>query len=161
MFTVACTRFNNATLLENQTYRQITNCVGCIYGTPRKIRDTIPTSCNIFVLDMNNDTNTIEGIGLIINDPILDKYYRVYNERDYNRYIYKGKYHVPRNIITDNIDNHLIQSLEKLLFKGARHSKRGQGITQLPNWILHGENVIDYVKELKEIVKKYAPQKTT
>ena len=56
---------------------------------------------------------------------------------------------------------HLIQSLEKLLFKGARHSKRGQGITQLPNWILHGENAIDYVKELKEIVKKYAPQKTT
>jgi len=160
MFTVACTRFNKVTLLENQLYRQITNCEGCIYGTPRKIRDTIPTSCNIFVLEMNNDTNSIEGIGLIINESIVDKYYRIYNERDYNRNIYKGKYYVSKNTIVDANEIRLIESLEKQLFKGARHSKRGQGITQLPNWILHGETAIDYVKELKAIVKKYTIQQT-
>jgi len=91
---------------------------------------------SFYVIEMNNSQNKIQGIGLIINKHHPDKYYRIYNDQDYNRYIYKGKKRLDVSIITDPYYKKVIEVLEQLLFKGERHCKRAQGITELPHWIL-------------------------
>ena len=37
---------------------------------------------------MNNERNRIEGIGLIKNLLVVDKRHKIYENNDYNRYIY-------------------------------------------------------------------------
>ena len=74
---------------------------------------------------------------------------------DYNRYIYKGSKHLIIDKITDDYDKRVIFVLEQLLFKGARHCKRAQGITSLPDWISHNKYEFDFVSCINEIFKKY------
>ena len=78
---------------------------------------------------MNNDTNTIEGIGIISNK----KYPRqnIYSTNAYNRMIYKGTQRIDRTQYSKEALN-FIYSLEDLVFKGASHMKRGSGINILP-----------------------------
>ena len=100
--TITTTRFNNETFQENSYYRDlIKNSNGCLYGSPMKIKKTIPQDAYIYVIEMNNSKNKIEGIGFIQNKIYIDKIYRIYNERDYNRYIYKGKIRLDVNDIKD------------------------------------------------------------
>ena len=53
---------------------------GALYGSPVKIKDNIPLHTAIYVIEMNNSTNVIEGIGMIKNENVLDKHYRIYND---------------------------------------------------------------------------------
>ena len=131
MFTIACTRFNNATLLENQTYRQITKCEGCIYGTPNPITDSIPLNTNVVICEMNNSCDKIMGFGLIKNYLYVNEYYKIYKKGNYNRYTYKSKYRIDRNDLIQEEEKILIE-LEKIVFKGKGHLKRGFGITKIP-----------------------------
>ena len=135
---IAVTRFNNQTYHNNIKYKEQNNFTGCIYGVPVKIKDDIPLNSAVFVIEMNNDLNKIEGIGLIRNMCHFDKYHRIYKNEfdlDYNRYIYKGKTHIHVSKITNDYDKKVINTLEQLLFTTSRHSKRGQGITEMPLWI--------------------------
>ena len=66
MFHLACTRFNNSTYSENMSYREKNNEV-VIYGATLQIRKIYSAGALIFVAEMNNDTNKIEGIGFIKN----------------------------------------------------------------------------------------------
>ena len=154
--TITTTRFNNDTFQQNKNYIKKTNVTGCIYGTPMKIKPNVPLESNIYVIEMNNEKNKIEGIGLINNRLVLDKNYRIYNDMDYNRYIYKGSKHLNTGKITDEYSKRVISVLEQLLFKGARHCKRAQGITALPDWITHNKFGFNFVPCLNEIFKKYA-----
>ena len=95
---------------------------------------------------MNNDKNKIEGIGLIKNERKLDKNYRIYKNMDYNRYVYTGDKYLPITKVTDEYHQQVILVMEQLIFKGDRHCKRGQGITQLPQWILQNKTGFDFVK---------------
>jgi hypothetical protein len=104
---------------------------------------------------MNNTTNKIEGIGLITNKNILDKPYRIYDDMDYNRYIYKGNKRIKVESISDEYNKRVISVLEQLLFKGERHCKRAQGITELPDWILHNKFEFDFVQVFTQIFNKY------
>lgn len=140
MFTIATTRFNNETYNQNKRWRENNNYKGCIYGTPLMIRNNIPQDRNIFILEMNNDKNEIKAIGFIKNRLIFDKKYKIYNWGNYNRYIYKGKYRIKKKEL-NNDDLFTLKILEKLVFKGSRHLKRGQGITQLPDWIVKNKNI--------------------
>ena len=81
MFYIACTRFTNATYKENIEYRETHN-EQVIYGSAFKIRDIYPIGCLIFVAEMNNETNKIEGIGLIKNSLVSDKRYKIYENSD-------------------------------------------------------------------------------
>ena len=137
MYKITTTRFNNNTYEENQRYKT-NNDLPCIYGTSLKIKDSIPYKNNIFVIEMNNQENKIMGIGFIKNQLIDDKNYKIYTDKVYNRHIYKGIYHIPINLL-NNEEKEVIEKLELLLFKGARHSKRAQGITALPEWIEKNE----------------------
>jgi hypothetical protein len=146
--TIATTRFNNETHCQNTNYKQKSKTWedGCIYGTPMKIKEKIPLHSYVYVIEMNNDKNKIEGIGLIKNERKLDKNYRIYKNMDYNRYVYTGEKYLQMAQITDEYHQKVVTVMERLLFKGDRHCKRGQGITQLPQWILQNKSGFDFVK---------------
>ena len=127
--TIAVTRFNQTTWNENCRWREKHNIKGCIYGTLQPICEKIHDNYKIYVLEMNNDTNTIEGIGIISNK----KYPRqkIYSTNAYNRMIYKGTQRIDKSEYNKKAFS-LINSLEYLVFKGATHMKRGSGINILP-----------------------------
>lgn len=131
MFHLACTRFNCKTYKENTDYR-IKNGESVIYGSAFKIRNTYSIGALIFVAEMNNETNKIEGIGLIKNLLVCDKYYDIYSNSDssYNRYIYRGNYWLSREQL-DKLDMQITEIFDNILFKGKSHLKRMSGITVL------------------------------
>lgn len=152
MFTVCCTRFNDFTLNENISWRRTNNFEGCIYNTPKKIKDNITPEVLLFVLEMNNDKNIITGIGFIKNYIYTDKYYNIYSEKNYNRYTYKSSYRIDRENLTKK-EIRYIEILDKLLFKGSSHVKRGQGIQELPDWILKNK-AFDFCLFIRKMFKK-------
>ena len=74
MFTVVTGRFNSETLISNYEYRRRRE-FNCIYCCPSKLSPKVPNNTLVFVIEMNNSTNMIEGIGLIKNKPETEKYY--------------------------------------------------------------------------------------
>jgi len=134
MFTVVTGRFNSETIIPNYEYRKRHN-LKCIYCCPSRLSPKIPHESLVFVIEMNNTTNMIEGIGLIKNKFDLTKYYKVHSDPNSNRYIYIGNYFMDRKIIYD-INSQLVDILEQILFKGKTHSKRGSGLTTIPEKVL-------------------------
>lgn len=127
-------RFNNKTWQENQIFRKGHPKLGCIYCAPDPIAHTIPIEAVLFILEMNNDTNQIMGIGMVRNRPIFNKYY-VYENDNYNRYVYAGKTRIDREEMTEEEDR-IMQVFDILCFNGNRHMKRGQGIKSFPTDML-------------------------
>jgi len=151
MFTVVTGRFNSVTLISNYEYRTRHN-LKCIYCCPSKLSPKIPHSSIVFVIEMNNDTNMIEGIGLIKNTFDLTKYYKVHTDVNTNRYIYIGNYFMDRKTI-EEYNHQLVNILELILFKGKTHSKRGSGLTTIPEKVLKMDicKDINVKKEIKDI----------
>jgi len=127
MFHIACTRFNNSTYKENIEYRE-KNKEAVIYGSAFKIRELYSPDCLIFVAEMNNEINKIEGIGLIRNTLVSEKRHKIYENSDYNRFIYRGKHWINRNQL-DNSDIEIGKILDNILFKGKSNLKFRTGIT--------------------------------
>jgi hypothetical protein len=151
MCSVVTGRFNNNTLVTNYSYRE-KNGIKCIYCVPTKLSPKILYDSQVFVIEMNNSTNKIEGIGLIKNRIETQKYYKVHSDTNTNRYTYVGKHFIDRNTI--GIYNpELINILDQILFKGKTHSKRGSGLTTIPEKVLKFDicKDIDVKKELKNI----------
>ena len=67
MIYVATTRFTNKTWNERSNWIRKRKQSGCIYNSPNRISDTVPTRAQMFVVEMNNDLNKVMGIGLIRN----------------------------------------------------------------------------------------------
>jgi hypothetical protein len=167
------TRFNNQTWKENYDYKKRNNIKGCIYGSATKIKESIPLNNLVFIIEMNNSTNKIEGIGLVFNITHFDKYYKIYDSGTYNRYIYKSNYIIDNN----SLPVELLELLEKICFKGKTHLKRGIGFTSIPeklkrmlNCDIHsmiknefikkfGKNVIETYKEEEKIEKPKKEEK--
>ena len=86
---ICVTRFDNKTFKENLYFRNYNN-IKCIYGSPVKITDLIFPNSDIIVLEMNNTTNRLEGIGIIKNKLFIQekKRYKIYSDNNYNRFIY-------------------------------------------------------------------------
>jgi hypothetical protein len=152
---ITTTRFNNETFQQNKNYIKKSNINGCIYGTPIKIKSNVPLETTVYVIEMNNEKNKIEGIGLINNRLILDKSHRIYNDMDYNRYIYKGSRRLDTSSINDEYYKRVIYVLEQLLFKGGRHCKRAQGITNLADWIINNKHEFNFIKCMDDMFNKY------
>ena len=149
MISIATTRFNKDTWEQNTRWRTNNDYKGCIYGVPLYIKENIPFDSKVLILEMHNDENEIKAIGFIKNKIVFDKKYKIYSWGNYNRYIYKGKYRIEKNNLSKE-ELFTIKILEKLVFKGSRHLKRGQGITQLPPWI-HKNKVMNFEKLLKKM----------
>ena len=62
-----------------------------LYGVPRRVAPTIPLKEKLYVLEMNNDTNKIMGIGLIRNFIKMDTTHSIYSDQNFNRFSYQGK----------------------------------------------------------------------
>lgn len=142
------TRFNNKTIEENRSWLKKNNTNGCIYGSPIKISEKILPETYIIVLEMNNSLNKIEGIGIIKNKIILHdkKKYKIYQENNYNRFIYKSNMRIDKTSF-NKYELVVINNLEKLLFKSYNHCKRGQGIQNIPKHI-NENNDFNYKKFL-------------
>jgi hypothetical protein len=150
MFTIVSTRFNNETWEQNVNFKIKYNYIGCIYGVPQPMSNKIEKDSPVFVVEMNNTTNKVEGIGLLKNTIYLDKYYKLYDTGDYNRYIFKGKYHLKRDEI-DSMNSRLIELLDYILFKEKTHLKRGIGFTTIPEKLLNHEKCKEF--DVKNEVK--------
>ena len=87
---------------------------------------------------MNNQKNQIEGIGLIKNKYETNRYYKVHNDGNTNRFTYIGKYFIDRETL-DDYNAELVYVLDELLFKGYTHSKRGAGLTTIPEKVLKSD----------------------
>ena len=132
-FTVCITRYNNATWAERTAWLAANPDYACIYKSPVAIKSNIPYESPLFVLEMNNDTNQLMGVGRIVNEIRADRNYRIYADQNYNRYTYLGRQRLDRTVIMrSRTDARIIETLERMLFYGARHAKRGQGIHELP-----------------------------
>lgn len=154
MFMVS-TRFNDFTWNENRDYREKYN-YKCIYGSPQELSPKIHINSLVFVVEMNNSINKIEGIGLIRNCIHKDKYYKIYSDGNYNRYIYKSNYHIPREEILRHNQN-IVTILDNILFKGKTHLKRGSGFTTIPPKLLKNDicNNINLMDEIKTLFITY------
>lgn len=145
-------RFTNETWNENIEYREKKN-IGCIYCSPEPITNTIPIDSIIFVLEMNNNTNKILGIGMVKNHPYVSKF-SVYNEGNYNRYVYIGKNRIDRIEMSEEEEKIMIV-FDILCFTGNKHMKRGQGIKSFPLEMLYKcSKKLDLVNFIKEMFKK-------
>jgi hypothetical protein len=138
MFTIVSTRFTNITWEENIQYRFTHGIKGCIYGSPQEMSPKILYDSMVFVVEMNNNKNRIEGIGLIRNKVFLDKYYKIYDDGNYNRYVYKSDYHIDRDTLI-RYNEMLVNALDYILFKGYTHLKRGSGFTTITEKLLNHE----------------------
>ena len=154
--TIASTRFNQQTWDENCSYRDMKNMNGCIYGSPCQLSSKIQPKNLVFIQEMNNATNKIEGIGLIYNIIKCDRYYRVYDTGNYNRYIYGSEFRISRNDLMQ-YNPELVKALEHILFKEKTHMKRGSGITTVPEKLLRHKlfNEMNARKELIDIFKRH------
>ena len=155
MFHIACTRFNCKTYKENTDYR-IKNGEQVIYGSAFKIRDMYSPGSLIFVAEMNNETNKIEGIGFIKNLLIADKNYKIYDDNFYNRYIYRGKYWLSRTQLNE-LDREICEIFDNILFKGKSHLKRMSGITVLTDKLFTNWNyeLCDLKNQVKNAFLNY------
>jgi hypothetical protein len=125
--TFLTTRFTNETLAENLRYRD-THQHACIYGLGIAISEKHQEP--FYVLEMNNTTNELVGIGQITKTTIPRTH--IYSNPYYNRYIYKGTRYIPAS----QIPPPLKQELEQRLFQGKSHLKRGKSMTQFPpKWL--------------------------
>ena len=97
------TRFNNATYQQNSRVRKENEEIGCIYGSPMAINEKYTSFDSLsFMIEMNNEANRIEGIGLIRNRICFDRRFQIlYDNGNYNRYIYKGSYRLDRLVIEE------------------------------------------------------------
>ena len=151
MFTVVTVRYNNETWELNKNYRDRRE-LPCIYASPSKLAENIDLNSPVFVIEMNNSINEIIGIGLIKNKLVTDRVYKVQDNSNYNRYIYTGDYHISREIL-DDYNSELVYILDEILFKGYTHSKRGSGLTKIPEKVLKSDvcENMNIKKEIKEI----------
>ena len=127
--TIMTTRYSQGTWSETLAYRAAKQ-IACIYAPSTPIASSIIHNSLLFVIEMNNSHNQVEGIGLLRNR-ILDKTCRVYADSTHNKYVYVGKYHVSRAVMQE-IAPELLDRLDQLLFRGKTHSKRGIGISKFP-----------------------------
>ena len=158
MVTLMTTRFNTETWQQREQWLLKHEESGSIFGSPIRIKENVLST--MIVLEMHNDENQVKAISLAKNKIWFDKKYKIYKDYNYNRYVYKGRYRlVLDSIQLTSLDKKIIAIFNQLLFKGACHFKRAQGITAVPNWIMNN-NIIDFNKHFKDLFMRHYPNLT-
>ena len=143
------TRFTTATFYENKRYRETHN-ITCIYSSSLPISDKLPYQ-DYYVLEMNNSTNRIMGIGKI--SKTLQPTEQIYSYKYYNRYTYKGTTYA--NIYDLELPEKyrkIIERTERKIFYGKGHMKRGSSFTSFPIY-KHIEDIPDLISVFDYIVR--------
>lgn len=160
MFNLTTSRFNAETWNQRERWMEKNNWKGAIYCSPVPIKESLKGT--MFVLEMRNDENKVKAIGLVKVQPFpADKDYQVYYDRNINRYVYRSQY----RLILDQIEllpmeKKIIAIFDRLLFKGACHLKRGQGIMAMPTWIMQNKQ-IDFLKHIRALFMRHYRPPTT
>ena len=142
---ITVTRFNNKTFHEFNDYCRENNVM--VYNSPIRAKNSIPYKDKIIVLEMNNETNKITGLSIVINK-VYDRLHRIYSDNNYNRFTFEIVNRLETTDLEEN-ENIIIQSLEKIVFKGQGHMKRGSGLTVVTQKNLDKEQL-----KTKEIIQK-------
>ena len=151
-------RFNTTTWHENESYRKNNPNAGCIYCSPDPISQKIPAESIMFILEMNNDTNRIMGIGMLRNRA-SPRRIQVYDEGNYNRYVYIGSVRIAREDMTTDEED-VMKAFDILCFKGNRHMKRGQGLKSFPiEMLFNCSRQIDLVEFISKMFKARLTEK--
>ena len=126
---IVTTRFNKETWMVNENYREKHYpSLGCAYGVPSKTTNSFTGDDVLLVLEMNNSENRIMGIGMVKNQPLIrNKQYSVYENPEYNRYVYLGKTRIDRSDMNED-EEQMMKVFDILCFTGKRHQKRLAGI---------------------------------
>ena len=147
MFTMVSTRFNTETFQQNLHYRERKG-IDCIYCSPQPMSPKIGPESLVVVVEMNNSTNQIEGIGLIKNQVEPKSYH-------FNRYIFKSDYHISRDELLRNHEK-IVERFEVRLFNGKTHLKRGSGFTTIPEKLVKCEDEINIKQWIQTVfMEKY------
>jgi len=115
--------------------------------------EKIPLNSLVFVVEMNNSTNKIEGIGLIRNMLHPEKIIRIYQTGNYNRYTYQGKYRIDRCTI-EFVCPQVLKILEQLVFTGKTHLKRGGGFTRIPEKLYKQHKILETYNYTEQQIKE-------
>lgn len=142
------TRFTTETFQENKRYRDTHN-IPCIYSSSLPISDKLPYQ-DYYVLEMNNSTNRIMGIGKI--SKTLQPIAYIYSYKYYNRYTYKGTY--AKIFDSESLPEHndIITRIERKIFYGKGHLKRGSSFTSFPVYP-HEEDIADLILIFNYIIR--------
>lgn len=151
---IMLTIFSKETYEVNRNYYGRNKIYKCGYNSKRKIRNTNTALKEYIVLEADNDSNKIRGIGYV--NPTIKYKGDIYNSEDekclkYNSYnvSYLGKFHIKREDMTAE-ENEIMEILEELIFKGKTHLKRARGIIYFPKkWLERMKHLTDIVKFLK------------
>jgi len=146
---LASTRFTDETYAQNTLYRETHSLREYIYCQRKRIKSSIPLNSLLYIVEMNNSTNQILGIGLIKNFIVTDKFYKVYSSTDFNLYTYKTLYRLDRAELM-GFDSDLVCALETICFKGKSHLKRIPGISIIPDKLLQTFSHISFVRTLNQ-----------
>jgi len=151
---IMTSRFNNASWRENSAFRRRNPNMPCVYCSPKLISEQIPLEAQMMVLEMNNDTNKIMGIGMVKNHSRI-KAFSVYSNHNWNRYIYAGHFRIDRSEMTEDEDV-VLRAFDLMCFRGNRHMKRGQGLTAFPVDTLCrcAYNYMDLVEFVEEMFRR-------
>ena len=151
------TRFDEASMEVNRMARGD----GCLYGNPRPLMKRQQPFR--LILELNNYTNRIDGVGLISNKSLLrgkNAVFRdVYENRLYNQNVYKGEYRLDRSTIDEysKTSVEIFQQLDDGCFHGFYHVKRGNSISKLPFvhiLAIQKEFGVDLVDFIRSVLKK-------
>ncbi len=141
-------RYSNQTFQEMNDYCQqnSSRSIKCVYGCPKAVSDCVIRDSILMVLEMNNDKNRIEGIGMIrntIQEPMIPRRtFQIHDDGNLNRYVYIGSKRIDRGDMTAEEDA-VISAFDIICFKGSNHQKRGQGITIFP---------LDVIEKCKKLI---------
>lgn len=139
------TRFTDDTMYELIRFKENNDMNDkCIYNIPIKLRyNNVSFEYPIMILEMNNTTNEIIGIGFTINRSDTNNLkYNIYSNKNYNRYTYKSRFHI--NLNKNSIDykyyikknknaKEIIEKLTNICFYGKGHLKRGSSFMCVPD----------------------------
>jgi hypothetical protein len=154
MISLVTTRFNKQTWEEREVWLREHQWSGAIYGLPLRVKEDVKPT--MIVLEMHNDDNEIKAISLVKKTLVTDKTYRIYTEGNFNRYIYKSRYRLVLKDMESSLtpmEKKIITIFNQLLFKGACHFKRQQGITAVPDWIMNNK-YIDFIPYFKALFQR-------
>jgi len=154
---IGVTRFTDDTYKQNKLWKEIKKYNGCVYGFDREISlSNFNYMDEIYTIDIRCTPNTkkspphIYGIGKLrfITKPEWRS--RIYSNQEYNRFVYKGDtYKTKEELIINEENKETIELLEKMLCTGARHLKRGDGLTKLTY-----ERIMAYNPDAKSIPQR-------
>ncbi len=127
MVNVLLHKHSNDTYTALNDWRNKKNLSGTTYNLNSKLDKSLPEKTPLYIIDINNDTNRIEGIGVLYKCKIKKLYkYNIYSHRERNRYSYKTPFYMKRDALIqlNNKSKLCIEFLEYILFFGKKNYKR-------------------------------------